>query len=81
MEQALTCVDGSLLNREENNMKELVPVIEKPKLPEHWDYDKSVMKVKNFVYKWKNLTIEILEELYIAREMLSAQGRRTDLEK
>lgn len=62
-------------------MRELVPVIEKPELPEHWDYDESVKKVINFVYKWKNLTIEILEELYIAREMLSTQGRRTDLEK
>lgn len=62
-------------------MRELVPVIEKPKLPENWDYDESVKKVNNLIYKWINLTEEIADELWIAREMLRAQGRRSDLER
>lgn len=61
-------------------MNELVPIIQKPGLPSKWDYDKSVKKVKQQIYKWKNLTIEMANELWIAREILSAQGRRTDLE-
>jgi len=54
--------------------------IEQPQIPEDWNYDESVKKVKGFIYKWKNLTIEIAQELRIAREKLKAQGRRTDLE-
>lgn len=43
----------------------------KPSLPLTWDYNKSVKDVKAFVYKWKNLSVEIAEELSIARDMLS----------
>lgn len=50
--------------------KELVLVTE-PQLPEKWDYEESVKKVKQIIYKWKNLTIEIAQELKIAREILS----------
>ncbi|MFC1965718.1 hypothetical protein ACFLWI_02055 [Chloroflexota bacterium] len=32
------------------------------------------------VYKWKNVTEDIIDELRIARQMLSAQGKRTDLD-
>jgi len=42
-----------------------------PSIPEEWDYDESVGRVKGFVYKAKNLTDEIRRELYIAREILS----------
>jgi len=45
-----------------------------------WDYDKSVKKVRQLVVNWKNISIEIMRELYIARQKLSAQGRRTDLQ-
>lgn len=44
------------------------------KIPEHWDYDKSVKKVKRFIYKWKNLTKETFVELWIAREKLAPQA-------
>ena len=44
-----------------------------------WDYDSSVAKVKVLVYKWKNVTQEIIDELRIARDNLSDSGRRTDL--
>lgn len=54
-------------------------LIEKPKLPISWNYDESVKKVKQVIFKWKTLTAELAQELWIAREMLRAQGRRTDL--
>jgi len=54
-------------------MNELIPVqkLTPPKIPKKWDYDKSVRKTKTFIYKWKNLTVDILNELWIARERLS----------
>jgi len=51
-------------------------------IPENWDCTESVKKIKAVVYKWKNLTEEILRELWIAREVLSldakSQPRTTD---
>ena len=44
-----------------------------------WDYDKSVKKVRQLVVNWKNVSIEILRELYIAHQKLSTSGRRTDV--
>lgn len=46
-----------------------------PNIPEIWNYEDSIAKVKPMIYKWKNLTFEILQELYIAREKLSARER------
>ena len=46
-----------------------------PAIPEDWDYDTSVEKTKTFIYKWKNLSDDILEELWVAREKLSIVGR------
>jgi len=43
------------------------------KIPKNWNYEESVKKVKSFIYKWKNLTTEILIELWIAREKLSVE--------
>jgi|TARA_B100001094_G_scaffold278785_1_gene288543 hypothetical protein len=48
-------------------------------LPNTWNYDHSVDKVQSLVFKWKNISVEILKELFIAREMLKQQGKRTDL--
>ena len=45
-----------------------------PAIPEDWDYDTSVEKTKTFIYKWKNLSDDILEELWVAREKLSKDG-------
>jgi len=53
-----------------NNSQELVKV-EKPSLPERWDYNQSVEKIKGFIHKWKNLTVEIAQELWAARKILS----------
>lgn len=60
-------------------MKDLVIAEQLPLIPENWDYEKSVARVKRLVYKWKNLTMEIATELYIARGILQAPGRRTDI--
>ena len=58
-------------------MSDLIKVeFTKPEIPEHWDYNESVKKVKRIVYKAKNLTEEILGELYIAREILSSRYYR-----
>jgi N6-adenosine-specific RNA methylase IME4 len=50
-----------------------------PGLPCGWNYEESVNRIRPNIYKWKNLTIEVAQELYIAREMLASQGTRTDL--
>jgi hypothetical protein len=49
-------------------------------VPEDWDYDYSVTRMRGLVLQWKNISIEILEELYIAKQKLSAQGARNDLD-
>ena len=46
---------------------------EQPQLPVDWNYKESVKKVKQVVFKWKNLTIELAQELWVAREMLSKE--------
>lgn len=51
-------------------LKDLVVIQQLPLLPEDWEYTKSVEKVKPLIYQWKNLTLEIATELYIAREKL-----------
>lgn len=44
-----------------------------------WDFETSVAKIKPKVENWKALTVEIAEELYIAREYLNGQiGQRKD---
>lgn len=53
---------------------ELVTIEQLPLIPEDWDYDASVLEVKQVIYKWKNLTVELATELYIAREVLTSQG-------
>lgn len=54
--------------------KELVVFEQLPLIPEDWDYDASVEKVRQLVYKWKNLTIELANELAIAKQVLCQWG-------
>lgn len=49
----------------------LVAIEQSSGVPENWNYEKSVTKVRQLIYKWKNLTIELLNELWVAREILS----------
>ena len=60
-----------------NELIELEKLDTLPALPDDWDYDTSVEKTKTFFYKWKNLTNDILEELWVAREVLSKEGNPT----
>jgi len=59
-------------------IKNLIKV-ETPKIPEKWDYQSSVERIKASIYKWKNLTTEIIQELWIANQILASPGARTDL--
>jgi len=58
----------------------LLEIDSKPRLPKNWNYRKSVKKMKRLVLNWRNISVEILNELYIARIKLSAQGVRNDLD-
>ena len=53
---------------------------ETPKLPKSWNAAESLKTVKAGFFKWKNLTDEILNELWIAKKKLKAPGRRTDFQ-
>src|SRR3990167_2683122 len=53
---------------------ELVSIEKKPVIPNHWNYAGSVKMVKQVIYKWKNITVELVTELWIAREILDARG-------
>ena len=57
-------------------MNELVEIKGTPTIPDSWDYDSSVAITKPNLYKLKNLTIDIINELYIAREQLD--GRKNN---
>ncbi len=45
-----------------------------PEIPYDWSYEESVARVKPLVYTWKNLTLEIAAELWVAREILSTRA-------
>lgn len=44
-----------------------------------WNYSDSVEKMKTLILSWRNISIEILDELHTARNILSSQGVRNDL--
>ena len=50
-----------------------------PSLPDEWSYEDSVSKMKRLIYKWRNMTRDVANELWIARENLLKPGARTDL--
>ena len=45
-----------------------------PSLPDIWDYKESVEKMKRLIYKWRNLTRDVANELWTARENLKQKG-------
>lgn len=55
----------------------LIPVLREPTIPQSWDYEESIKKVQRVLYKWKTMTKEIAEELWIAREKLNEGRKRT----
>jgi len=53
-------------------MSDLVKIdMDEPLIPDDWNYEKSVEKVKVLIYKWINLTEELANELLKARKILS----------
>lgn len=46
-----------------------------PAIPEDWEYEKSVDKMKPLLLEWRRLTSEIAIELWVARDVLSTGGR------
>ncbi len=57
-------------------MNDLVPTIQNRTLPEKWDYDESVEKVKGLINKWKDMTIEWLDEVWQAHDVLDGRDGR-----
>lgn len=55
-------------------MAGLVVIEEVPPVPTDWTYQESVAKVKQVIFKWKNLTLELATELYIAKQALAKEG-------
>lgn len=65
-----------LFSKRENSSGEVIDIRTHhyettPQIPDTWNYDESVQKVKTNIYTWKNLTQEIFTELWIARSILS----------
>lgn len=54
--------------------------LKNPLIPDEWDYKGSVIKMKRLVLNWKSISVEILTELYIAKNKLTNQGVRNDLD-
>lgn len=55
-------------------LKDLVEIQQLPLVPEDWDCEKSIEKIKPLIIQWKNLTLDIAYELLCAREKLSKEG-------
>jgi len=59
-----------------------IAIQELPQVPEEWSYETSVEiqnERRDIIVKWSQVTIDFLNELYIAREKMGNQGARTDL--
>ncbi len=57
-------------------MDELLSTRKTPKLPAIWHYDASVKETKGFIYKWKTITKDMADELWIARKKLSVPPQK-----
>ena len=49
-----------------------------PSLPVEWDYAESIKRIQPLVFKWKSLTLEVAQELFVAREKLSSRYHRDE---
>lgn len=56
-------------------MNDLIVIEQQPRIPLDWNCKDSIGKVKQIFYKWAHLTYELACELWIAREILSKEGR------
>lgn len=55
---------------EEHKTDEIM-LFEHPALPDLWTYEESVKKMQRLIYKWKNMTRDVANELWVAREKLA----------
>jgi len=56
-------------------MNDLVVIKPVTVIPKDWDYDASVSKTKQLIYKWGNFTNELANELWIAKKRLAKEGK------
>lgn len=42
----------------------------------NWDYDESIKKMRRLIPRWKDMSVDMLEELHIARKSLSSRYYR-----
>jgi sialic acid synthase SpsE len=52
-----------------------------PEIPEKWDYNESVKKVKGQIYKIRFMTTETVGEIWIANHFLDGKGRPEIIDK
>lgn len=57
----------------EKPIQALAIKLDEPKIPQEWDYKQSVDKVSTLTYKWKDITVEVAEELWVARAVLATK--------
>jgi len=62
-------------------MQELFPTITDERLPDIWNPEESIEKIAKWYGQWKELTSEILHELWTANKWYSRPGFRSDLVK
>lgn len=60
-------------------MDELIVTSEKPAVPvaEDWDCDRAIKRCRTLITGFRRCAVDLLHELYVARELLSAQGARS----
>jgi len=58
------------MENEKNNNQDMM-LFQHPSLPDQWSYGDSVKKMQRLIYKWKNMTRDVANELWIARENLA----------
>lgn len=61
-------------------IEESLPTIVDRQLPGKWSYDESAARARTLAGTWRSITANLLREWWVAREMLRAQGARTDLD-
>jgi len=61
-------------------MNDLIKIdVEKPLIPDDWNYEESIKTGKQLFIRWKDITYDMASHFWIAREILRKPRRRTDL--
>jgi len=62
-------------------LNELIEKVPPPEIPEEWNYDESVEKVRGNIYKIRYMTKETVGEMWIAKAHLDGRGRPSIIDK